>query len=80
MTTQKDPRSVKTTLSITPLGLGIFDLSAASVIEFSTSIYNVTEDVNAQVEVVGQRTNDLDTVVSEDFATTTNGTATPGAD
>ena len=67
-------------LTIAAFGLAALNLSAASVIQFSASTYNVTEGVNAQVEVAVQRTNDLDTVVSVDLATTTNGTATSGAD
>ncbi len=70
---------MKTTLRLTivAFGLAIFNLSAASVIQFSALTYNVTEGVNAQVEVAVQRANDLDTVVSVDVATAA-GTATNG--
>jgi hypothetical protein len=53
-------------------------LQAASIIQFSATTYNVTEGMN-QVEIAVQRTNDLDTVVSVDLATS-NLTATAGAD
>ncbi len=66
-------------LTIAAFGLAALNLSAASVIQFSAWTYNVTEGVNAQAEVVVQRTNDLDTVVSVDFATT-NASATAGLD
>jgi hypothetical protein len=54
-------------------------LHAQSVIQFSATLYNVTEGT-PEVAILVQRTNGLDTVVSADFATTTNGTATAGAD
>jgi dienelactone hydrolase len=60
------------------LALVSLRLQAASDIQFSATSYNVTEGAS-QVEIAVQRTNDLDTVVSVDF-TTTNLTATPGAD
>jgi dienelactone hydrolase len=71
--------SLRHTIVTALISLGL-PLHGASVIQSSASTYNVTEGVNAQAEVVVQRTNDLDMVVSVDFATTTNGTATAGAD
>jgi hypothetical protein len=54
-------------------------LGAQSVIQFTAPTYNVTEGT-PQVEVIIKRVLQLDTVVSVDFATVTNGTATAGAD
>ena len=59
------------------LALGL-SLHAQSVIQFAATTYNVTEGTS-QVEIIVQRTNDLDTVVSVDFATT-NLSATAGSD
>jgi hypothetical protein len=59
------------------MGLGL-SLHAQSVIQFSATTYNVTEDTG-QAEIIVQRTNDLNMVVSVDFATT-NLSATPGLD
>lgn len=62
------------------LGLAIFNLSAASVIQFSATTYNYNvKEGTGQVEIIVQRTNNLDTVVSVDFATT-NVSATAGLD
>ena len=60
------------------IGLGL-NLYGQSVIQFSTTPYNVTEGT-PEVRVLVQRTNDLDTIVSVNFATVTNGTAVAGAD
>ena len=68
---------IRYTLVTALIGLGL-RLQAASIIQFSATTYNVTEGAS-QVEIAVQRTNDLDTIVSVDF-TTTNLTATPGAD
>jgi Calx-beta domain len=54
-------------------------LQAASTIQFSTTTYAITEGA-PEVAIVVQRANGLDTVVSVDFATTTNGNATAGMD
>jgi dienelactone hydrolase len=53
-------------------------LNATSVIQFSATTYNVTENTQT-VEIQVQRTNDVDTVVNVDFATT-NLNATAGLD
>jgi hypothetical protein len=60
------------------MGLGL-SVQAQSLIQFSASTYSVTEGVSDQAEVAVQRTNDLDTVVRVDSATT-NLSATAGAD
>jgi hypothetical protein len=54
-------------------------LHAQSVLQFSAATYNVTEGT-PEVTILVQRTNDLDTLVSVDFATITNGAAVAGVD
>jgi len=66
------------TLLVLLFGLAL-RLGAQSVIQFSATTYNVTEGT-PQVAITVTRTNGLDMVVSVDFATVTNGTATAGAD
>ena len=84
------PVQVRASLGVGTLGLpsaigGLLlltlclSLQAQSVIQFSAVSCRVTEETS-QVDIIVQRTNDLETVVSVDFTTTTNGTAMAGAD
>ena len=84
------PVQVRASLGVGPIGLpsaigGLLlltlclSLQAQSVIQFSAVSCRVTEETS-QVDIIVQRTNDLETVVSVDFTTTTNGTAMAGAD
>jgi len=65
-------------LAVAAFILATFNLSAESVIQLSATTYNVTEG-NDHVDAVVQRTNDVDTLVSVDYATA-DGTATNGSD
>ena len=69
---------MKAALRLTIGVLAALNLSAASVIQFSSTTHTVTEGAN-QVTITIQRTNDLDTIVSVDFATT-QVSATAGSD
>ncbi len=67
-----------TVLSVLLLTSAVTSLQAASTIQLSGAIFNVTEGM-PEASVIVQRTNDLDKVVSVDFATTP-GSATAGLD
>ena len=56
----------------------VLNTQSASVIQFSSRTLSVSEESTA-AEIIVRRTNDLETVVSVEFATT-NLTATPGMD
>ena len=72
---------MKTALCLTTaaFGLATFNLSAASIIQFLASYYDVTEGDGA-ISISVERTNDLATGASVEFATTYQNSATPAAD
>jgi hypothetical protein len=71
-------RTIRCIASLAALIGSVLHAQSASVIQFTSRIVSASEDSTA-AEIIVRRTNDLDTVVSVEFATT-NLTATPGVD
>jgi dienelactone hydrolase len=71
-------RTIRCVTSLAVLLGSLLAAQSASVIQFTSRIVSASED-STTAEIIVRRTNDLDTVVSVEFATT-NLTATPGVD